>query len=55
MWGSDWPVLNLASDYRTWHATAGRLLGDLPASDRARIFGGTAAQFYGIPTREAVH
>jgi L-fuconolactonase len=54
MWGSDWPVLNLASDYRTWHAAAERLLSSLPASDRARIFGGTAAQFYGVPMREAV-
>jgi L-fuconolactonase len=55
MWGSDWPVLNLASDYRTWHATAERLLANLPASERARIFGGTAAQFYGVSMREAVH
>jgi L-fuconolactonase len=55
MWGSDWPVLNLASDYRTWHATAERLLASLSASDRARVFGETAAQFYGVPARQAVH
>ena len=55
MWGSDWPVLNLASDYRTWHDAAERLLAGLPASDRARIFGSTAARFYGVATREAVH
>jgi L-fuconolactonase len=54
MWGSDWPVLNLASDYRTWRATAKQLVASLPARDRALIFGGAAAAFYGIETHEAV-
>jgi hypothetical protein len=31
MWGSDWPLLNLAGDYGGWLAQARRLLGDGPA------------------------
>jgi L-fuconolactonase len=54
MWGSDWPVLNLATDYRTWHTTAKQLIAGLPARERAMIFGGTAASFYGIETRGTV-
>ena len=48
MWGSDWPVLNLAGDYLQWHAASTQLLAALPAADRARIRGGNAAAFYGI-------
>jgi len=55
MWGSDWPVLNLVSDYSTWHAMAERLVAGLTARERALIFGGVAAEFYGVPLREAVH
>jgi L-fuconolactonase len=55
MWGSDWPVLNLASDYSTWHTMAKRLVAGLTARERGLIFGGVAAEFYGIPLREAVH
>lgn len=51
MWGSDWPVLNLASDYAAWLATTECLLESLPIEDRELIFGGTAARFYGIETR----
>jgi L-fuconolactonase len=55
MWGSDWPVLNLASDYSTWHTMAKRLVAGLTARERGLIFGGVAGEFYGIPLREAVH
>lgn len=48
MWGSDWPVLNEAGDYASWLQTAEALTGHLPPSDRAAIFGGTAAAFYGV-------
>ena len=48
MWGSDWPVLNVAGDYPGWHAIAQELTAQLPLSDRDEIFGGTAARFYGI-------
>ncbi len=48
MWGSDWPVLDLAGDYETWHRVANRVIADLSDPDRAAIFGGTAVAFYGL-------
>ena len=45
MWGSDWPVVTLASNYRRWHDTAATLL---PADTHDAVFGGTAARFYGL-------
>jgi L-fuconolactonase len=48
MWGSDWPVLNLAGDYHRWHRVTTELLGGLSTQDRDLIFGGTAAGFYGL-------
>jgi L-fuconolactonase len=48
MWGSDWPVLNVAGDYVGWYEIAQSLTADLSADDRAWIFGKTAETFYGI-------
>lgn len=45
MWGSDWPVVNLAGGYRRWRDAA---LALLPAATHAAILGGTAARFYGL-------
>lgn len=52
MWGSDWPVVNLACDHLEWYATAKRLVARLSTQEQALIFGGTAAAFYGIDMRE---
>jgi L-fuconolactonase len=46
MWGSDWPVCRLRCEYGRWREAAEELTQGLPAADRARIFGGTAAEFY---------
>ena len=46
MWGSDWPVVNLASDYDTWSQIAQSFVPD--SSDQEKIFGQTAARFYKI-------
>jgi L-fucono-1,5-lactonase len=46
MWGSDWPVLELAGTYEDWFACAQSLTSQLPEKDRSRIFGETAADFY---------
>jgi L-fuconolactonase len=46
MWGSDWPVLNLAGDYGGWLDLARRLSGLTAASDLADLFGETARRFY---------
>ncbi len=48
MWGSDWPVVNLAGDYASWHDVAIALLTDLSIEDRSKIMGGNAAHFYGL-------
>ena len=45
MWGSDWPVVTLASNYRRWHEAALTLV---PAEAHEAVFGGTAARFYGL-------
>ncbi len=48
MWGSDWPVVNEAGGYAAWRAAAEALTAGLGDHERALIFGGTAAGFYGI-------
>jgi L-fuconolactonase len=51
MWGSDWPVLTQAGDYGGWYDQARRLIEGLSADEQARVFGLTAAGFYGIEER----
>lgn len=50
LWGSDWPVLTAASDYRSWMSMTRELLADLSAESRAAIMGGNAVAFYGLET-----
>lgn len=48
MFGSDWPVANLAGDYaKVWRQTLAVLKG-WSAPDRDAVLGKTAARFYGI-------
>lgn len=46
LWGSDWPVVNLAGGYAKWLAAAETLLADLAPEERDAIFGGNAARIY---------
>jgi L-fuconolactonase len=46
MFGSDWPVLTLASDYQTWVHTVQSLIADLSTDERDRILAGTAREAY---------
>jgi L-fuconolactonase len=46
LWGSDWPVVNLAGGYAKWLAAAETLLADLSREETASVFGGTAARIY---------
>jgi L-fuconolactonase len=46
LWGSDWPVVELARGYDAWRAATGDLLAPLPAPDRLAILGDTAARIY---------
>ncbi|CAM3069565.1 amidohydrolase [Paracoccus nototheniae] len=48
MWGSDWPVLEIVGAYPEWLRTAQDLTAALTAADRDRIFGLSAARFYGL-------
>ncbi len=48
MWGSDWPVLDLAGSYDAWHAVAEDLFTPLSDAARSAVWGGTAARFYGL-------
>jgi len=49
VFGSDWPVCLVAASYARVIDVCGQAIGDLPADDRERIFGGNAAQLYGLP------
>lgn len=51
MFGSDWPVCLLASDYLRWVAAAEELLAGTSPADGAAIFGGTARSTYGLAPR----
>jgi L-fuconolactonase len=51
MWGSDWPVVNLASDYGSWLEVAARAVARrVSPVDQDWIFGRAAAAFYGFET-----
>jgi L-fuconolactonase len=43
LWGSDWPVLNLAGDYAGWLALCRRAVA---AADHPAVFGGNARRLY---------
>jgi L-fuconolactonase len=49
--GSNWPVVNLASSYTGWwDALQAMLVPHAPSPEaRAAIFGGTASRFYRLP------
>lgn len=49
LWGSDWPVLNMASDYARWLDITDDLLADLASDERMAVLGGNAASTYGRP------
>ena len=48
LFGSDWPVLLLASTYGGWMSAAEELTADLSPDERAAVFGGNARRIYQI-------
>lgn len=48
MWGSDWPVLNLAGDYDQWLQAAQNLASGLSEHERNQLFSNTATTVYGL-------
>jgi L-fuconolactonase len=49
MWGSDWPVLTLASSYARWVSVCEALIGSLDSTEQAAVWHGNAARFYALP------
>lgn len=48
MYGSDWPVMLLASEYAKWFGTVQNAIAKLSKAEQERIMGGTAAEAYGV-------
>jgi L-fuconolactonase len=46
MWASDWPPLDLATDYGRWMAMSCELLRHLPSDRRDQVMSGTATRVY---------
>jgi L-fuconolactonase len=46
MFGSDWPVLTLAGEYRAWVQVVAGMIAGLSPDEQARIRGGTAIEAY---------
>ena len=47
-WGSDWPVLNLASDFGTWFRQFSDWLEHMGKTTQQQILGSNAIQFYDL-------
>ena len=48
IWGSDWPVLELAAQYAQWRDWSLTQIQGLSDTERAAILGGNAQRFYGL-------
>jgi L-fuconolactonase len=48
MFGSDWPVCELAGSYADVFDLAGTLCGDIDGTARTEVFGNTARRWYGL-------
>jgi L-fuconolactonase len=46
LWGSDWPVVNLAGGYDAWFESACIRLADLSSGEREAVFGANARRVY---------
>ena len=46
LWGSDWPVLQLAGPYDAWWQETHAVLADLPAQQQHAVLGGNARRAY---------
>jgi L-fuconolactonase len=48
MYGSDWPVCLLKTDYEAWVAAIGSLMNELSADEQADIMGRNAMRVYAL-------
>jgi L-fucono-1,5-lactonase len=46
LWGSDWPVVDLAGAYAKWFSAAETLMAGLSPDEKAAVFGANAARVY---------
>ena len=46
MWGSDWPVVETSSNYKSWLTQVETFLEPLTSTEQQRIWAGTAKKFY---------
>jgi len=51
LWGSDWPVVELAGGYARWRAASEELLAGLSPAERSSVLGGAAERFYRLTGR----
>lgn len=51
LWGSDWPVVDLAGGYERWWRSTIDLLSGLRQGDVAAVLGGNAEAFYRLKSR----
>jgi L-fuconolactonase len=49
MFGSDWPVCELAGTYKAVHDALAMNISQLTKAEQARIFAGSAREFYQLP------
>jgi L-fuconolactonase len=50
LFGSDWPVCNLAGGYDSWRRAVDALLTGVSSADRTKFFVGNATRTYRLPT-----
>jgi L-fuconolactonase len=48
LFGGDWPVATLATDYRRWIETVRDLISPVQASGRAKLFQANAERVYRV-------
>ena len=48
LWGSDWPVVLLRGSYGDWRRMSEDMTAEWSPKERASLFGGAAARFYGL-------
>lgn len=48
VWGSDWPVLELAGSYAQWWGETQQLLAPLDVASQAAVMGGNAKELYSL-------
>ena len=51
LFGSDWPVCNLAGGYQPWLSAVDRLLNGVSSTDRSKFFVDNAVRTYRVPAR----